>query len=210
MKPFFIAAAVLCAVPAFANHPRLPDNAIAVDKRELKESLNELERLLDAVATENRPKQRAKALTRAREELDALRRMANQAPRLDDRDRDRDRPMPLPQPVPPPPGTSRPAPQPDPVVYPMNGPSFEQLKRDIRYQSHPRDQLRVLATAAPSNWFVTGQVAQVLALYSFPKDRLDAARMLTPRILDGENAYKLYAAFEYPSDKAKLKELLER
>lgn len=206
MKPFLIAAAVLCAVPAFANHPRLPDNAIAVDKRELKESLNELERLLDAVATENRPKQRARALTRAREELDALRRMANQAPRLDDRDR----PMPLPQPVPPPPGTSQPRPPPAPVVYPMNGPSFEQLKRDIRYQPHPRDQLRVLATAAPSNWFVTGQVAQVLALYSYPKDRLDAVRMLRPRILDMENASRLYASFEYPAEKAKLKEILER
>lgn len=197
MRALVIAAAVLFAAPALADHPRLPDNAVAVDQRELKARVAELEELLDLIATESRPRQRARTLKKARQELDALRRMANRAPSVGNSG-------PIVQPPPPQP----PPPPPAPVVYPMDGAAFENLRTAIRRESFPRDQLRVLESAAPANWFVTPQVTQILKIYSFPRDRLQAVRVLKPRILDVENYYTLYAAFEFPSDKAELKKIL--
>jgi hypothetical protein len=53
-------------------------------------------------------------------------------------------------------------------------------------------------------------VQQLLPLFNFPADRLKAMRMLRPRILDLDNGYQLYSAFEFSKDKEELKRILQQ
>jgi hypothetical protein len=121
----------------------------------------------------------------------------------EDRERlERDR-----RPPPPPPPPAAPV---QPVVYPMNDAALAGLMAAITAESFPRDRLRVLEEAAPSNWFVVAQVQRLLQYFDFPRDRLAAARVLKPRILDRENYFQLYGSFDFPNDKAELKKILSQ
>jgi len=104
---------------------------------------------------------------------------------------------------PPPPG------QPiQPSVMPMDEAAFRNLLKAVERESFANDKLRVLGQAAPANWFLVAQTQQVLSQLTFPKERLEAVRILRPRILDTGNFYQLYASFEFPGDKDELKRIL--
>jgi len=47
-----------------------------------------------------------------------------------------------------------------------------------------------------------------MAQFDFPSARLQAVRVLKPRLLDTNNFYNLYGAFEFPHDKEELKRIL--
>lgn len=179
MKALVIAVALLCGAPALADH----------DEPDVEQRLDRVALLLDRAMNEDRPRKRDRLMQKARREVEALRRELRRAP--------------------PPPPATQPAYPPQPVVYPMDPAAFDALKRAVRTESFPRDQLRVIASAAPAHWFLTEQVRELLAQFTFPRDRLEAARLLRPRILDVENYYRLYASFEFPSDKAQLKQILD-
>lgn len=191
MKRGLIAFLLCAALPAMADHP-VPERRVAVDRREMRRDLDALSNLLDELAHERRPHRRARLASRARERIDAMKRDLRDAPRVD-----------LP-PAPPPP------PAPQPVVYPIAQSALEELKSALRRESFPRDRLRVLDAASPVNWFLVPQAQEVLAMFEFPRDRLQAMRLLKPRILDVENFYRLYGSFEFPSDKAELKKILNQ
>jgi uncharacterized protein DUF4476 len=110
----------------------------------------------------------------------------------------------------PPPGYQQPPPaQPIlPAAQPMPEPAFRNLLATMSRESFASGRLRVLEQAAPSNWFVVQQVQQVLAQFEFPQDRLNAVRILQPRIVDPNNAFQLYGAFELPRDKDELRRIL--
>lgn len=126
----------------------------------------------------------------------------------EDRERaNRDRRAP---PPPPPPAPAPPPPPAQAVVYPMQDGALAGLMQAIEAESFPRDQLRVLGEAAPANWFVVAQVQRLLKHFDFPNDKLAAARILKPRILDRENYFQLYGSFDFPNDKAELKKILSQ
>ena len=77
----------------------------------------------------------------------------------------------------------------------------------IRNEPFADDQLTVLEEAGPP---VLPGVPdeQVLRLFTSPRDRLKAMRLLRPRLLDMENSYKLYESFEFSNDKEELKRIL--
>jgi len=52
------------------------------------------------------------------------------------------------------------------------------------------------------------QVQQLLSLFEFPADRLRAVRVVRNRILDTNNFFQLYGAFEFPRDKEELRRIL--
>ena len=68
---------------------------------------------------------------------------------------------------------------------------------------------RSLEQAVTAHYFLVAQVAEVLGDFDFSQDKLQAARLLKPRILDPENKFKLYEAFTFGNDKEELKRILQ-
>ncbi|MBX5482654.1 MAG: DUF4476 domain-containing protein, partial [Myxococcaceae bacterium] len=110
---------------------------------------------------------------------------------------------------PPPPGqpTYQNPPQGTPM-YPIPGPQLEQLKGSIRREAFSQNRLQVLDAAARSHYFTVAQVQQILPLFDFSNDRLQAVRLLRPRIIDMQNSYQLYASFTFSGDKDELRKIL--
>ena len=214
MRLVIIAAVLAVAVPlsaARADGKKWSgghgDDRVVLDRSDVLRRLAEVERLMEEAADEGNKKRRRELVRRAERELSELKGMTRDAPRV------RDVLPPAPPAPPPPPGVVRPPPPPPPpprpVVYPISTQGLAQLKGALSREAFPKDRLRVLESAAGSQYFVVAQIKEVLAMFEFPKDRLRAMELLKPRMLDPENGYHLYASFEFPADKAKLKQLLE-
>ena len=71
-----------------------------------------------------------------------------------------------------------------------------------------RERLDVLQAAAGSRWFTVAQVKGLVESFEFSRERLQAVRILEPRIVDPENTSQLHAAFASASDRAELRRLL--
>jgi hypothetical protein len=135
------------------------------------------------------------ALSRVREELNGLRADVNGAPDL--------RYFHVRTPPPPPP-----QPVPVPAVQPISEPQFQRLVNAIAKESFGDGKLRVLESAAPSQYFLVSQVQRILTKFSFGNDKLKAVRVLWPRVLDRENGYQLYQSFTFQGEKDQLREII--
>jgi hypothetical protein len=109
------------------------------------------------------------------------------------------RPQPQPQPPPPPPA---------PVVYPITEDQLQRLSKAIGRESFGDGKLRVLEAAAGQQYFLVPQVLKLLPRFTFAEDRLNAMRVLWPRVLDRENAYQLYGAFTFANEKEELRRII--
>ncbi len=197
-------SAVAHAGPPHHQRDRWDDD-VEVDRSRMLRKLERVEFLLNAVAAEKNTKKRQNLAREAREELSELQREVRRAPR----DRDSDRVVHAPPPPPARP-VMAPPPPPRPQVYPIAQPQLSQLLQALHREPFAKNKLQVLGSAAPAHFFMVSQVQEVLSRFVHSKDRLAAAEMLKPRILDMENAFQLYASFDFASDKAKLKDILSR
>lgn len=101
------------------------------------------------------------------------------------------------------------APPSQPLVHPIADSSLRSLLGAIEGESFSEEQLTVLGQAAPNNYFLVGQVKQILERFTFAKDKLEAMRLLKPRTLDlTENGFKIYSSFEFAADKEQLKKIM--
>lgn len=82
------------------------------------------------------------------------------------------------------------------------------IKEEIEGESFSNQKLAVLSSAASGRWFCTSQVIEVLDLYDFSSDKLEALRTMKPRIIDRENHFKIFKAFTFDSDKQQAKAIL--
>ncbi len=200
MKALALAAVLLAASSALADHdsPRHPGRPapqvgtqVVVDRDALEARLARLERLLFEAEERGRREGGRGPLRRAQEELGTVRRMVAEA-------------APLGVVFPPRPQTPPPA----PVVQPIEEGKLQRLGAALAREGFADNKLRVLQEAAPHHHFLVGQVSQLLQHFPFSDARLEAVRLLRPRILDTQNAFQLYAAFPHSSDKQLLRELL--
>ena len=204
------------------------EQPVSIEKRRMQWKLERIDRRLGELIARARPPDR-KALKDLRDELTDVRDLLNAATPLGPPQLMQ---PPAVQPGPPPPGyqppgyTTQPAPppgyqQPPPPAYqqpppaqfqppaqPITEPAFRNLMAAMQRESFANGKLRVLEQAAPSNWFLVQQVQQILAELNFPADRLNAVRILKPYILDTNNFFQLYGAFEFPRDKEELRRIL--
>jgi hypothetical protein len=58
--------------------------------------------------------------------------------------------------------------------------------------------------------FQGDQARKVLEVFHFGSDRLRALETLLPRLLDRANAFELLGAFEFESERAEARRLMER
>ncbi len=104
---------------------------------------------------------------------------------------------------------SRPIPPPHPAgPVAMASRDFRALLDAIAHESFPADKMNVLTTATPSAFFTIDQVGELVDAFTFPNDKVDVVRVTRDRILDRQNAFKLYSHFTFPNDKETVKKLL--
>jgi hypothetical protein len=167
---------------------------VVVERDDVIARMARMESLMAQVANEGNNKRGREAMRRLREEMNGLRADVNNAPDL--------RTFQRRQGPPPPP------PPPQPQVYPISENQLQGLIQAINRESFGDGKLRVLQSAAPTQYFLVPQVMKLLQRFSFGEDKLNAVRVLWPRVLDRENAYQLYQAFSFPSEKEQLRQII--
>ncbi|NOK02868.1 MULTISPECIES: DUF4476 domain-containing protein [Myxococcus] len=181
------------------HHPQQPNyppqhtgSQVVVDRRELNERLDRLERLLkDAEQRMNR--QERNKFRNAKETLNSVQDLVNRAPLLAT--------------VFPPPA---PTPPPQPAVRPISDSELRRIHSSISLQTFAEDKMRVLVSAAQHHYFLVSQVGQLLGNFQFTQDKLAVVRELEPYILDPQNGHMLYSHFSFSSDKKRLEDILSQ
>jgi hypothetical protein len=119
------------------------------------------------------------------------------------------------QPEPPiaiPPQNIAPAPPPPPPVQSlpavMPPAAFATLRGAIQTESFGDGKLRVLRGALDAHRLNVKQAEQLLPLFDFSSDRVEAAVAIHPRLVDPENFYQLYGSFDFESDKETVRKRL--
>jgi hypothetical protein len=107
------------------------------------------------------------------------------------------------------------APEVVPGVWPsskqaMGDGLFRELIKAISAEGFSAGQISVIEGAARDNYFVIDQLRQVIQTMSFSSDKLRATEIIAPRILDRENAFSLYSAFDFDTDRDKVRTIFQR
>jgi hypothetical protein len=106
------------------------------------------------------------------------------------------------QPVPPPP-------PPPAEIRPMHHERFQELIAAVNNQGFSQGKLGVIQQAAATNYFRVAQLRELVLALSFSGDRIRAVELVAPRIVDRENAFTLYDAFSFSSEKERARKILE-
>lgn len=86
---------------------------------------------------------------------------------------------------------------------------FRELLNAVEGESFDKTKITLLQTAATDQFFSTDQVAQVLETFSFDSNKLDAARVLVPRLVDYDRAFRLLSSMSFDSGKEDMRALIE-
>lgn len=204
MSRFIIVLCLLLSVSSFAEHREPQPNAV-VSREKVGRKLTRLNDLITETLGKARGRPMQEDLRRLRAEVDELRDLIASAPDYYE-----------PAPViaqPPPPNLPPPPPNLPPPgriqVQPISPQSLSQLVSAINRESFSDGKVRVLQTAVQGQFFLVGQAKQLLNAYTFSQDKLTAASLLAPRILDSQNAFQLYDSLTMSDDKAKLRQILD-
>jgi hypothetical protein len=103
---------------------------------------------------------------------------------------------------------ARPAAPAKPQVSAIPEQQLQSLLAAIKKESFGDGKLRVLGSTAPNQYFQVPQVLRILQGFTFGVDKLDAVRMLWPRVLDRDNAAQLYKAFAFQREKDQLGQII--
>lgn len=113
-----------------------------------------------------------------------------------------------PPPPPPPVVVAPPPPPPPPARMCMPGGDFSSLKSAIQKEGFGDDKLGVLRTAAPRAWFCVDQVGELIDLFSFGDEKLQALRLVKDRIVDRNNNFKILGRFTFSDEKEQAEAML--
>ena len=95
------------------------------------------------------------------------------------------------------------------AALPMAEDTFERLEATLRKTPRGGARQALIADAARGNRFSARQVRQLLDHLSFTDEKLQAVRVLAPRLSDPENGFELSPAFRLDADRAALRRILE-
>jgi hypothetical protein len=90
---------------------------------------------------------------------------------------------------------------------PMNDRDFTSFVAAVKAESFGSDQMGVIQSVVRANWFTVAQVGVVLDQLTHSSEKVEAATLLAPRVLDPENAYKLNEHLTFSSDKEAVRAL---
>ncbi|HZH17863.1 MAG TPA: DUF4476 domain-containing protein [Archangium sp.] len=169
---------------------------VVVEREDLEQRLADLEDLLGQAFESSKRGNGGKAKIRAAyEELKDIRELIAEAPEVRGQGRPGNH---NPGPIPPPP----------PAYQPIAEGKLQMIMKAMSREPFAEDKMNVLQDAVGANYFLVGQVQQVLNQFQFSQDRLKAVSVLWSRVLDRDNGFQLYNSFQFSNDKAELKRIL--
>lgn len=86
----------------------------------------------------------------------------------------------------------------------MDDNQFNQLLQQIRNQWFSKDKMNIAKASMVQNYFNTGQVRQLLQLFSSDSDKLELAKLAYRNTVDQRAYYQLYDLFSFQSSKDEL------
>ena len=86
--------------------------------------------------------------------------------------------------------------------------AFGPLADEVAQEAFADDRLGLLRDRAKTLGFTVAQVARLLGAFPHPADRLRAAKLLWPRVVDRANGAQLYDSFTFQSEKDELRAVL--
>lgn len=93
-------------------------------------------------------------------------------------------------------------------VEAMSDREFSRFVAQIQAENFSSDRLQLVQVAAAGNYFTSSQVTAVVHLMTFGSNRVDAAVLLYPRVVDQDDFYQVFAAFTFDSNKRKVRKQL--
>jgi hypothetical protein len=112
---------------------------------------------------------------------------------------------------PPPPVVVVPPPPRGPVLIPpLDAPSFRALQSAMKAEAFADGKRDVLEAALSGQCVTTAQARWIINDFSFDRDKLTAARLAIPRIVDRANAFKLISVFNFGREKKAVKQILKQ
>lgn len=90
----------------------------------------------------------------------------------------------------------------------MSRSDFDSLKAAIAQESFSSEKIGVLRTASDGAWFTADQVGQLIDIYDFSKDKLEALEIVKGKIVDRKNNYKILGHFDFSGDKEAAQKML--
>ena len=73
----------------------------------------------------------------------------------------------------------------------------------LQNEPFPKTRLQLLASIAKSHYFTVNQALEILELFEFDEDKLEAAKILYPSLVDPQDAYRIASAFTFDDTKRK-------
>ncbi len=95
-----------------------------------------------------------------------------------------------------------------PEFLAMGGGPFDLLKVAIHAEPFGDKKLDILREAVRSHRFNVDQVIELLPMFTFSDERVDAAVMLHPVVVDPEVWFRVYDHFDFDSDKEEVRKRL--
>jgi hypothetical protein len=93
---------------------------------------------------------------------------------------------------------------------PMEDGPFRALAGSVRNESFSDAQLAVIQQATTRNYFRVGQITNLMDQVSFSATKLRVLELCVPRVVDPENAFAVYEALTFSTDKDQAKVILQR
>ena len=106
--------------------------------------------------------------------------------------------------------TSPPPPPPAPHGRPMEEGSFRALIGSVRNESFSDSQVAVVQQAAARNYFRVGQIKSLIDTVAFSAIKLRVLELCAPRVVDPENAFVVFDAFTFSTEKDQARQILRR
>lgn len=97
-----------------------------------------------------------------------------------------------------------------PTKLPISATELAAVTAALQAQPFAADRIATLTSAAATRWFTIAQVGTLLDLFSSGGDKVDAVRILAPRVVDPENAFDLDRKLLFSTDKEEVHTIFGR
>ncbi len=95
-------------------------------------------------------------------------------------------------------------------IKPMPEEKFVQLIDMLKKAPFESDRMDIVRTAARDNFFTSEQVKRIMETFQFDENRIKAAKILYPRVVDRENFFVVYSALTHSSSREELRKWIEK
>lgn len=99
---------------------------------------------------------------------------------------------------------------PENEISPMTSSSFRSFIAILEDESFEDTGLEILEDAADKNHFTVDQLVEIIGLFSFENNKIEACKIVYPKLIDKENSYEIYSSFQFPASKKEIRKWIEQ